>query len=64
MGRVSVVKDGHSTYDTNLLPAEDVIAHHNALLRAFAVVVEADAIDFSSGFNAVQGPASSPSPDV
>lgn len=46
--RVILVKDGHSTYDTDLLPAVDVIAHHNALLTAFATVIEADAIDFSS----------------
>ncbi len=46
--QVTLVKDGHSTYDTKLLPAVDVIAHHNAILTAFATVVEADAIDFSS----------------
>ncbi len=46
--QVTLVKDGHSTYDTELLPAGDVIAHHNALLTAFATVVEAEAIDFSS----------------
>ncbi len=49
--RVTLVKDGHSTYDTDLFPAVDVIAHHNAVLRAFATVVEADAIDFSSKFS-------------
>jgi nicotinamidase-related amidase len=46
--QVTLVKDGHSTYDTALLPAGNVIAHHNALLTAFATVVEAEAIDFSS----------------
>jgi nicotinamidase-related amidase len=46
--KVTLVKDGHSTYDTKLLPARDVIAHHNALLTVFAKVVEADAIDLSS----------------
>lgn len=45
--QVTLVKDGHSTYDTKRLPAVDVIAHHNAILTAFATVVEADAIDFS-----------------
>lgn len=34
-----------SERDTELLPAIDVIAHHNAILTAFATVVEADAID-------------------
>lgn len=46
--QVTLVKNGHSTYDTDLLPAVDIIAHHNALLTAFATVVEADAIDLSS----------------
>lgn len=45
--QVTLVKDGHSTYDTKRLPAVDVIAHHNAILTAFATVVEADTIDFS-----------------
>jgi nicotinamidase-related amidase len=45
--QVTLVKDGHSTYDTKRLPAVDVIAHHNAILTAFATVVEADALDFS-----------------
>jgi nicotinamidase-related amidase len=49
--QVTLVKDGHSTYDTKRLPAVDVIAHHNAILTAFATVVEADAIDFSSKFS-------------
>ena len=46
--QVTLIKDGHSTYSTSLLPAKDIIAHHNGLLRAFAKVVEAEAIDFSS----------------
>lgn len=46
--QVTLVKDGHSTYDTALLRAGDIIAHHNALLTAFATVVEANAITFSS----------------
>jgi nicotinamidase-related amidase len=49
--QVTLVKDGHSTYDTKRLPAVEVIAHHNAILTAFATVVEADAIDFSSKFS-------------
>ncbi len=49
--RVTLVKDGHSTYDTDRLPAVEVIAHHNAVLTVFATVVAADAIDFSSKFS-------------
>jgi nicotinamidase-related amidase len=46
--QVILVKDGHSTYDTNLLSALQVIAHHNALLTAFATVKDAETIDFTS----------------
>jgi nicotinamidase-related amidase len=49
--QIILVKDGHSTYDTALLPAVDVIAHHNAILTAFAAVVGADTIDFLSKFS-------------
>jgi nicotinamidase-related amidase len=49
--RVTLVKDGHSTYDTDRLPAVEIIAHHNAVLTAFATVVAADAIDFSLRFS-------------
>jgi len=44
---VTLIKDGHSTYDTKRLSAVEIIAHHNAILRAFAKVAGADAIDFS-----------------
>ncbi|HEY1352002.1 MAG TPA: isochorismatase family protein [Ktedonobacteraceae bacterium] len=46
--QITLVKDGHSTYATNLLSAAQVIAHHNAILRAFAAVVDAETIDFTS----------------
>ncbi len=46
--QVTLVKDGHSTYDTQLLSAAQVIAYHNAILRSFATVVEAETIDFAS----------------
>ncbi len=46
--QVILVKDGHSTYDTNLLSAAQVIAHHNTLLTAFATVKDAETIDFTS----------------
>jgi nicotinamidase-related amidase len=38
---VTLVADGHSTYDTSTLTAAQVIAHHNAVLRAFARVIPA-----------------------
>jgi nicotinamidase-related amidase len=46
--QVTLVKDGHSTYDTSILKAPDVIAHHNAIFRTFATLVEADALNFSA----------------
>jgi nicotinamidase-related amidase len=46
--QVILVRDGHSTYDTSLLSATQVIAHHNAILTAFAALVEAETIDFTS----------------
>jgi nicotinamidase-related amidase len=49
--QVTLVKDGHSTYDTKRLLAVDIIAHHNAILTAFATVAEADTIDFSPKFS-------------
>lgn len=45
---VTLVSDGHSTYDTPLLTAEQVIAHHTALLKAFATVVDSETLDFNS----------------
>jgi nicotinamidase-related amidase len=44
--KVTLVKDGHSTYDTNLLSAPQIIAHHNAILRTFATVIESEKMDF------------------
>ncbi|HUO61640.1 MAG TPA: cysteine hydrolase family protein [Candidatus Acidoferrales bacterium] len=35
---VVLVGDGHSTFDTAQLPAESIVAHHNATLHAFARV--------------------------
>jgi nicotinamidase-related amidase len=43
---VVLVKDGHSTFDSDLLPAETIIAHHNAILDQFADVVPLEEVDF------------------
>jgi len=45
--RVVLVSDGHTTYDTPVIPADRIIAHHNRLLgRAFAELAEADQVRF------------------
>ena len=45
--RVVLVADGHTTYDTPVIDAERIIAHHNRLLgRGFADVVAADQVTF------------------
>lgn len=43
---VVLAKDGHSTYNSDLLPAETIIAHHNAILDQFADVIPTDEINF------------------
>jgi hypothetical protein len=30
--------DAHSTYDSELLPAQQIIAHHNSILAQFAQI--------------------------
>ncbi|MFC9448314.1 cysteine hydrolase family protein [Bacillus cereus] len=37
--KVTLVSDAHSTFDTEVLRAEDIVKHHNAVLGAFADVV-------------------------
>ena len=45
--RVVLVADGHTTYDTPVLGADLIIAHHNRLLsRAFVDLVEARQVRF------------------
>lgn len=45
--RVVLVTDGHTTYDTPVIPADRIIAHHNRLLgRVFAELVEAEQVTF------------------
>ena len=45
--QVTLVKDGHSTYDAKLL-AVDVIARSNVSTGTFATVIDSDSIDFQS----------------
>lgn len=37
---VTLIRDGHSTTDTDLLPAPTIIAHHQATLEGFGAVVD------------------------
>ena len=51
---VTLVSDGHSTYDTETLKAQDIIAHHNEILgNGFASLKRADEIDFSATVPAI-----------
>lgn len=44
--KVTLVSDAHSTWDTNLLTAEQIIGHHNEVLRWFADVYPSSDISF------------------
>ncbi|MGH8430776.1 MAG: cysteine hydrolase family protein [Solimonas sp.] len=45
--RVVLVADGHTTYDTPVIGADLIVAHHNRLLgRAFVELVDADQVRF------------------
>jgi nicotinamidase-related amidase len=41
---VVLAKNGHSTFDSDLLTAETIIAHHNAILDQFAEIIPSDEI--------------------
>jgi nicotinamidase-related amidase len=43
---VTLVKDAHSTWDTSVLTAPQIIAHHNHVLSAFAELRAASDIEF------------------
>ena len=45
---VILAKDSHSTFDSELLKAETIIAHYNAILDQFADIISADEVDFKS----------------
>lgn len=42
-----LVSDAHSTYDTDLLSAEQIIAHHNSILTQFCSVSMEQDVSFS-----------------
>jgi nicotinamidase-related amidase len=45
---VTLVSDGHSTWDTDIVKAEQIVAHHNAILGDwFGVAKPADEIEFN-----------------
>lgn len=44
--KVTLAKDGHSTYDSDLLTADQIIAHHNSILEQFATITTVDKIQF------------------
>ena len=47
--RVTLVGDGHTTFDNAVLKAPDIVAHHNATLNgSFARIVPAAEIGFSA----------------
>lgn len=44
---ITLIRDGHSTFDTDLLNAVQIIAHYNDILGDFADVIPADQVQFS-----------------
>lgn len=44
---ITLIRDGHSTFDTEILNAEQIIAHYNDILGDFADVIPADQVQFS-----------------
>lgn len=47
--RVALVADGHTTYDSPVLRAADIVAHHNRLLSSgFVKLVDAEQVRFQS----------------
>lgn len=47
--RVELASDCHSTFDSEWLSAEQIIAHHNSILAQFAAIKPAADIDFQTG---------------
>ena len=48
--RVTLVKDAHSTYDSPILTAEQIIAHHNRVLDGWFVRLQAtEEVQFEAG---------------
>jgi nicotinamidase-related amidase len=48
---VVLIKDGHTTFESSVLPAERIIAHHNRTLSSggFVDLAEAATVEFSRG---------------
>ncbi|MGN7381941.1 cysteine hydrolase family protein [Paenibacillus sp. SAFN-117] len=44
--KVELVKDCHSTYDSDGLTAEQIINHHNSILAQFAAIVNSNEVQF------------------
>ncbi|GED17508.1 hypothetical protein AMI01nite_54990 [Aneurinibacillus migulanus] len=44
--KVKLVRDCHSTYNSDVLTAEQIINHHNNILNQFATIVNSCEIDF------------------
>lgn len=44
--KVVLASDAHSTFDSQVLKASDIVAHHNAILRDFATVAPSAEIRF------------------
>ncbi len=44
--KITLVSDAHSTGDTPVMKAKDIVAHHNFTLREFASVKRAEEIAF------------------
>ncbi|MCY3773175.1 MAG: cysteine hydrolase family protein [Gemmatimonadetes bacterium] len=43
---ITLIQDGHSTFDSDLLNAEQIISHYNDVLSDFADVIPADQVQF------------------
>lgn len=43
---ITLIQDGHSTFDSDLLNAEQIISHYNDMLSDFADVIPADQVQF------------------
>jgi nicotinamidase-related amidase len=44
--KVELARDGHSTYDTDEISAEQIVRYHNSILAQFATIVDSSEIRF------------------
>lgn len=44
--KTTLVEDGHSTWNSSVLSAPEIIAHHNTVLRWFSSIVKSDEVEF------------------